>query len=68
MLLITKELAEAVIEFHFDNDTGQCQSCGAGFYNANYAKEHDSDGELIHVDNCIVVRAKLLLEQEWGIK
>lgn len=68
MLLITKELAEALIDKCIDNEWGCCNYCDA--------KDvwHDTEGlpagEMIcdHDDNCIVVRAKLLLEKEWGVK
>lgn len=59
MLLITKELAEAVVRRHL-HPHGYCGHCMGGEYDDNY--------ELIHDDNCVVIRAKLLLEQEWGIK
>lgn len=63
MLLITKELAEAVIKvervesLHGED---QCPYCKGYEVPPLYAIDHE--------DNCIVVRAKLLLEQEWGIK
>jgi hypothetical protein len=59
MLLITKELAEAVIAHHTDRHE-TCYHCD-GSYQASL------DGEITHDDNCIVIRAKLLLEKEWGI-
>lgn len=62
MLLITKELAEAVIAHHVDRHD-ECYHCD-GSYQAVQGKGI----EIVHDDNCIVVRAKLLLEQEWGIK
>lgn len=57
MLLITKELALAVVSSYEDNEWLVCKHCG----NKTYPQE-------LHKDNCIVVRAKLLLEQEWDIK
>lgn len=67
MLLITKELAEAVVESHtyvggygMGSDIETCSHCGVEREYAEFVINHDS--------NCIVVRVKLLLEQEWGIK
>lgn len=63
MLLIAKELAEAVVKRHWAV-TGDhfytCSHCGMSQYRHYSQINHDS--------NCIVVRAKLLLEQEWGIE
>lgn len=61
MLLITKELAEAVLECHSTTDGYYewCSHCDARAENYEDIK---------HLPNCIVTRAKLLLEQEWGIK
>ena len=63
MLLITKELAEAVVKFErIDGGHGPdyCPHCEHTEKYPDWKLEHDS--------NCIVTRAKLLLEQEWGIK
>lgn len=64
MLLITKELAEAVLKSHTSRD-------GTVLYFSHYRScdhchAHAREAEWIeHEDNCIVKRAKLLLEQEW---
>ena len=60
MLLITKELAEAVVENHAVYDSYGDTSCIHCYAELDSSKAHD--------DNCIVVRAKLLLEKEWSIK
>lgn len=61
MLLITKELAEAVVEYNSATD---------GYYHwcAHCEAKTEGMGYLQHTPECIVTRAKLLLEQEWGIK
>lgn len=60
MLLITKELAEAVVTSHWDGN--YCFFCHKRLaaIDKNRVQEHTPE--------CIVTRAKLLLEQEWGIK
>lgn len=67
MLLIAKELAEAVVKCHLVKvwvDGFECAHC-----KAERSFDFDKCEEIInHDSNCIVVRAKLLLEQEWGIK
>lgn len=65
MLLITKELAEAVVEsWRHDCDFAPaCIHCEAlAYMNTSFAFV------AAHTPECIVTRAKLLLEQEWGIK
>lgn len=59
MLLITKELAEALIVTEFGKYGMCCFHCDSWI---------DNQGDGQHEPNCIVTRAKLLLEQEWGIK
>jgi hypothetical protein len=59
MLLITKELAEAVVKAHTEAYGQWCSHCESWLNN---------HGVLQHTPECIVTRAKLLLEQEWGIK
>lgn len=61
MLLITKELALVVVVQHTWSDEVYhlCSHCGTASFKVEGIE---------HKDNCIVVRAKLLLEQEWGIK
>lgn len=59
MLLITKELAEAVVKAHTEAYGQWCSHCREGCW-------LDNHGMLQHTAECIVTRAKLLLEQEWG--
>lgn len=61
MLLITKELAKAVVRHHVTvrDRIVYCMHCRG---------EHYSESRIQHTPECIVVRAKLLLEIEWGIK
>lgn len=61
MLLIVKELAEAVISSHVSESGARCEHCITESW-------FDKDGVLQHSPSCIVTRAKLLLEQEWGIE
>lgn len=60
MLLITKELAEAVVASHTWESYGEdnCQHCRKSAFGVTLIQ---------HTPECIVTRAKLLLEQEWGI-
>lgn len=62
MLLITKELAEAVVKSFVETDNTYEYSCVHCKSPWTYYAE-----DVTHTDNCIVVRAKLLLEKEWGI-
>lgn len=61
MLLITKELAEAVIKSHINTFDYLRMCCHCNRFTYDHT-------EVEHDDNCVVVRAKLLLEKEWGIK
>lgn len=61
MLLIAKELAEAVVKSH-TTEQGYMEWCD------HCDRTSQDRNKLNHDSNCIVVRAKLLLEQEWGIK
>lgn len=61
MLLIAKELAQAVVKSHCVRYQRLC-ICS---HCESEAREYH---ELQHTSECIVTRAKLLLEQEWGIK
>lgn len=63
MIQITKELAEAVVALRpIDGGHGPdyCAFC--------CQLETYPDWKIEHTPECIVVRAKLLLELEWGIK
>ncbi|MNG79333.1 hypothetical protein D3C81_442070 [compost metagenome] len=58
-MLITKELAWAVVDCHSERGLDPfhtCAHCGQGDWMVEKIK---------HLDSCLVVRAKLLLEREW---
>ena len=68
MLLITKELAEAVVKAHTVHKSGYNECAHCGVEEVFNIEVHLPDFTIQHEPTCIVVRAKLLLEREWGLK
>jgi hypothetical protein len=62
MWLITKELAEAVVDAHCDTHNEgycKCYHCSQGAWMVEHIE---------HTPECIVMRAKLLLAVEYGVQ